>query len=546
MVVDQFSAWVAEERLAELPTSGGFARLRREGTWVRTMRLPYAVTDTAPGHASLHSGKVPAESGIWGNELPDPKTGGRITFLLDDSVKVVGPEGVLTDPGSSAARLKVDNIADRLRKKEPNAFIASFSVKDRGAIMPGGHAPSVALWFDARLGTFVTSTAFAASFPDWARPIADRAAVERARAVPWTLSDEPWVQKHARAKRDDAPGEGDLEGFGVTFPHVAKSNAAFRGSPASDRMIFALGLAALDAAIAKDPKREQPILLLLSMSASDVLGHVFGPDSWEAWDHLHKLDAALGVFLSEVERRSPFQIVLSADHGNSSMPEVVRANRPASCATDKPRDRYDRPICDAGTRIEPHDLERDLRAEIKRALGTSEELLLGVADPYLFLTERGRTLEAPRRRLLDDTIRRVFQRRGEVADLFDVRDLEVRCPNKLKDARPIPSRALPGEDVLTLVCRSWPPGTGAGDFYMVPKLGTVFDGEIVPNHGASHGGPWLYDRTVPMLVRGEGVASSVVIDEPVDFTAYAGVLSAWLALGTTQAPSEILESLRGR
>src|SRR5262245_29078282 len=32
-VVDQLSAWVAEERFPLLPETGGFARLRREGTW---------------------------------------------------------------------------------------------------------------------------------------------------------------------------------------------------------------------------------------------------------------------------------------------------------------------------------------------------------------------------------------------------------------------------------------------------------------------------------------------------------------------------------
>src|SRR5262249_6972482 len=101
-VVDQLSAWVAEERFPLLPETGGFARLRREGTWAKTMRLPYSVTDTAPGHASLHTGRVPAESGIFGNELPDP-TGaggfgtGRITFLRDPSVKMITPSGVLAD-----------------------------------------------------------------------------------------------------------------------------------------------------------------------------------------------------------------------------------------------------------------------------------------------------------------------------------------------------------------------------------------------------------------------------------------------------------------
>jgi predicted AlkP superfamily pyrophosphatase or phosphodiesterase len=83
IVVDQLSAWVAASRWPALPETGGFARLRREGTWTKNMRYPYAVTDTAPGHAALHTGTVPAESGIVGNELPDD-AGGRSTILRDD------------------------------------------------------------------------------------------------------------------------------------------------------------------------------------------------------------------------------------------------------------------------------------------------------------------------------------------------------------------------------------------------------------------------------------------------------------------------------
>src|SRR5687767_4779141 len=64
LVVDQLAAWMATTRLPELPATGGFARLRREGTWARDVRYLHAVTDTAPGHASLYTGLPPCMSGI--------------------------------------------------------------------------------------------------------------------------------------------------------------------------------------------------------------------------------------------------------------------------------------------------------------------------------------------------------------------------------------------------------------------------------------------------------------------------------------------------
>lgn len=543
IVVDQLSAWVAEERLPLLPGDGGFARLRREGTWVKALRLPYAATDTAPGHASLHTGRTPDESGIWGNEIPDA-SGKRVTFLRDPSTKLVVPEGVLASPGSSAARLRVETVADRLRRARPDALVVSASLKDRGAIMPAGKRPSVALWFEPALGTFATSTAFASSFPRWAAPIVGPPAIDRARAAAWTPSDPAWLARHVGFD-DAAPGEGDLDGLGTVFPHVARTSAAFRALPATDALLFELALAAV--AAEHDPKK--PTLLLLSLSASDVVGHVFGPDSWEAWDHLHKLDAALGRFLDALERRvGDVSVVLAADHGNSSMPEVVRARRPPACdGPEPPVDPYERPICAAGVRIEPNELQRELKAEAEKALGARAPWILGVADPYVFLTEEGRALPAAKRAALDGAIRRVFARRkSSVAELHDVRELARACPETLARARGAPDRARPGEDILTLVCRSWSADAGAGDFYMVPRNGSVFDGEVVPGKGASHGGPYLHDRTVPLLVHARGaVDAGVIVTDPVDFTAYSRLVGALLGLDA-EPPRAILASLRAR
>ncbi|HVH43227.1 MAG TPA: alkaline phosphatase family protein [Labilithrix sp.] len=542
IVVDQLSAWVAEERLPLLPKDGGFAWLRREGTWAKRLRLPYAVTDTAPGHASLHTGKVPAESGIWGNELPDATKPGRVSFLRDGETRMLTPDGPRDAHGSSAKRLRVDTVADRLRAARPDALVVTISLKDRGAILPGGKHPSVALWFDVGAGTFVTSTAFASTFPKWAAPIAGPRAVEEARSSAWTPSDVGWLERNVGMK-DDAAGEGDLDGFGTTFPHVAKSSAAFRASPAGDKVILDLALAAL----AAEYDANRPTLLLLSLSTTDIVGHVFGPDSWEAWDQLRKLDAALGDFFRELQRRlGDFSVVLAADHGNSSMPEVVRARRPATCdgPTAPAADPYERPICTVGSRIEPDAIQTELRAEATKVLGKGS-WIFGVADPYVFLSTQALALDPARRALLDGAVRSVFDRRkAAIAEVLDVRVLEKRCPEILSKARGIPERALPGDDVLTLVCRSWSPNAGAGDYYMVPRLGSFFESDIVPGKGAGHGGPGLYDRTVPLIVRAKGaVDANTVISEPVDFTAYSRLLGALLGLDAAK-PREILAGLR--
>jgi hypothetical protein len=538
IVVDQLSAWVAASRWPALPKDGGFARLAREGTWVKNMRYPYAVTDTAPGHAALHTGKVPAESGIFGNELPSETDGSRFTILRDDTTRAVTPNGLSTTASSSAVRLRASTVADRLRAAHLDAFVVSVSLKDRAAILPAGKHPSHVIWFDPALDTFVTSTAFEQAFPRWAAPLGDARAVAKARSIPWELGDRAWVAAHA-ATPDDQPGEGDLDGLGTTFPHLARTAASFRALPAGDSAILAIALAALEAEY--DPAR--PTLLLLSMSASDVIGHVFGPDSWEAWDQLYKLDAKLAVLIDTLERRlGSVPILLAADHGNLSMPEVSPARAGVSCASpaqpSPPPDPYGRP-CTTGVRLEPNELQRELAAAARAAVGEGR-WIAGIADPYVFLTDAARRLAAEPRARLDLAVRAVFEKhRDGVEQLFDARTLEQRCPGVLAKAKGIPERARAGEDVLTLVCRAWAP---AGDYYIVPRLGSFFDGEIVSGKGASHGSPHLYDRTVSMLVRAPGlVDAGVVIDDPVDFSLYSALEAAFVGLDTTP-PRDILRA----
>jgi hypothetical protein len=283
------------------------------------------------------------------------------------------------------------------------------------------------------------------------------------------------------------------------------------------------------------------------MSASDVIGHVFGPDSWEAWDQLRKLDARLEALIEALDRRvgGPVPVLLAGDHGNLSMPEISPARAGVSCPssgqTNAPRDPYGRP-CSVGVRLEPRALERELADAARAALGDGP-WIAGLADPYLFLTPEGRALSGKRRAALDDAIRRTLGRHAEgLADVIDAETLAKRCPDVLAHAKKAPARAQAGEDVMTLVCRAWSPVAGAGDYYLVPRIGSSFDGEIVSGKGASHGSPQLYDRTVSLLVRAPGaIEAGAVVEDAVDFSVFAALEPSLVGLDS-RAPRDVLEA----
>jgi arylsulfatase A-like enzyme len=504
IVVDQLGAWIADERWPTLPATGGLARLRREGTWAHALVYPYAVSDTAPGHAALFTGAIPRDDGIFANETVDDETRKRVSILRDEATHVVASDGPRDLPSSSLRALRVPTLADALRAARPDATIVALSLKDRAAIFGGGRAPTATVWFDASLGRWVTSSAFAAAFPPWALPFAGpdflRAQLDHA----WEPLDRDFVAAHA-ATPDEQPGEGDLDGFGAAFPHLLAKSAdpakAFRATPFADEALLALALAAVDA---RD--RDQPMLLALSLSANDYVGHLFGPDSWEAWDELLRLDAALGRFFAALDERlgsDGWAALLAGDHGVSTMPEAAALARPW-CGRSTP-DRWLRSCAPPG-RLIPDELAEELRAVAERTLGPGD-WIAGIADPYVYLAPPARALDPAARRRLDGALTAALRAHVGVAGVWDAR-------------RP-PARCRAADDVEARVCRSLTTHA-PGELYMALQPGWFFDPDYVVGKGTSHGSPYLYDRAVPLLARAPGrIPAGRVVDAPVGPAAYA-------------------------
>ena len=516
IVIDQFPAWLAEERLPQLAASGGFARLRREGLYVRDMRYAHAITHTGPGHAALYTGLPPRGSGVSIDTVFDA-AGEEVSAYQASGVRLVTPDRSAADaPGSSPARLRAPTVADRLRAAAPRAFIASVSLKDRGAIFAGGRSPDACLWFDSSSASFVTSTAFAPRFPAWARGLAGRGAVAAAWRRPWVPLDPIWLRARA-ATADDQPGESNGHGLGTVVPHRATGGGAakaFRFLPAADGAVLALA----GAAAARAPRGE-PIFIAVSLSANDYIGHSFGPDSWESWDAWRRLDVALAGFMAELDARfgaEGWSMMLSGDHGVSPLPETL-TSPPPRCRAGREPDRWGR-ACRPGHRLLRWPLARRLEEVASRMLGRPGPWIAGVIEPTVLLTEAARAIPAERRRALIDALRAEIERDPAVARTWAMDRLPSTCPS------------LADQSIDALVCRSVPPG-GPGDIYVVTRPGSFFDPDDEPGRGTNHGTPYLHDRAVPLFVRAPGrVPAGAVVDRPLHFTAFARTAAALLGV----------------
>jgi hypothetical protein len=254
----------------------------------------------------------------------------RRTGIVRNSQGVYDPQQPLVaarGPGASPFRFRGTTLTDWLRVKNPRTRALSVSGKDRGAILPIGRDAQQVFWFAAP-GVFTTSRYYADTLPDWVRRFNERRLADSLAVRPWTLL----LPDSAYAERDDVPQEANGRDF--IFPHVAATDTAW-GLPATPfydelTLAFALqGLRALD--LGAGPHTD---ILAVSLSATDYVGHKYGPDSREVHDQVLRLDRAVGAFLDSlftIRDSTKVIIALTADHGVASFPEVYaqRTGAPA-------------------------------------------------------------------------------------------------------------------------------------------------------------------------------------------------------------------------
>lgn len=326
---------------AALP--GGLGRLAREGRVYTEGTLDHANSATCPGHTSIVAGRHPGPSGVPGNQHLQRGVK-RPLYCVDDpaaDAAVLGETGV----GRSPRKLRVDTLGDWLKAAQPEARVFGVSLKDRAAITMAGKRADAAYWMHAELpGGFTTSAFYRAELPEWvvafngSDPLADGFAA----SVPaqWEAASRP-----EGPRPDDYPAESDR--FGRVFPHVIRSDdpeqtlQAFRFSPWSDVATLDFALALIrNEGLGRGADTD---LLAIGLSATDLIGHLYGPESHESYDALRRLDAALGGFLDAVEAEvGPGRtlVVLSADHGVLPLPEWLEETGRATCPVEGGRASY--------------------------------------------------------------------------------------------------------------------------------------------------------------------------------------------------------------
>ncbi|PYP33885.1 MAG: hypothetical protein DMD47_00230 [Gemmatimonadetes bacterium] len=437
--------------------TGGLSRLLRQGAYFADAYQDHAVTETAPGHATILSGRWPAHTGIISN----------VTGVSDAAAPLLEVAG----PGASPARFRGTAFFDWLKAAEPGARVLSVSRKDRGAILPVGRARQQVYWYQG--GIFTTSRYYADSLPAWIHAFNARRIPFRAAGRVWTLL----LPASAYAEPDSVPYEN--LGHDVTFPHElptdsAAAAAAYVGVPSMDSLTLAFALEGVRA-LGLGP-RGGTDLLAVSLSTTDAIGHAFGPDSREIHDQVLRLDRYLAWFLEQLfVRYGPENVlvVLTADHGVTPFPERSR-----------------RELRRDATRVFADTLIRAVNASLDARIGGGD--WLGFDTGMVLAPDRA-----------------ALAAKGIDVDsvVGDVKQRLRALPGVARVDRPA---ELTGRDTSDPVVRRWRhqvPPDGGVELVVTLKPYSIWTYENLPI--AMHGQPTDLDAHVPLILWGRGVRRGV-------------------------------------
>ena len=312
-----------KDRLGE----GGFRYLMEQGTHYINAHFQHADTETHIGHAALFTGTYPAHNGIVAGNWFDKDKGKVIYNCEDDRYPMIGKEPA-KGKGRAPTNLLSSTIGDELIiSNNSQSRMFSVSIKDRGAILPGGHTGK-AFWYSKSNGSFESSTYYYEDYPDWVKHWNDNKLADKYKDTKWELLDD--ASTYVFGKDDDRPFEIDMFGLGTTFPHQVKGDskyfyASLIATPFGDEITadFAKTLIKEE----KLGKGEYTDFMAISFSVTDYIGHVFGPSSLEAEDNVLRVDrllADLFKFIDEQIGLDQTLIIVSADHGMCEAPEYMQ------------------------------------------------------------------------------------------------------------------------------------------------------------------------------------------------------------------------------
>lgn len=495
VVVDQFRAdalsrfhsrYLPPRDDAGLP--GGFRYLATCGSAFTAAEHDVLQAMTAPGHASIATGAWPYRHGIVVNQWFDPQTGQKAYCVGDPEENLIGIEG--SPEGRSPRNLLGPTLGDTLKNAGLGSRVVSIALKDRAAILMGGHRADAAIWMHADSMRWTTSSFYRpdGTLPGWVEAQNDALNARRGERIVFTSTGP------GSGRSDDGEQKFSYR-YGVGDPSAL-------ALPFGYQITVDLVEAALDSGVFVGG--DQTDLLMVSLSSHDYLGHDVGPNKREWEEMAVGADEALAQILALVDKHIPgglgaVSVVLTGDHGVAARPEYTQKHRLG------------------GGRLDRHAIQKRLEAGLVArfgALGDGQAWVLDVKYLQVYLNPKA---TGPSREELRRATAELMRQEEGLLTVFTRGDILAHRP--------------PAGRVGEQAMRSYVPGR-SGDVVAVPMPFW-----IPKSTRAHHWTGYSFDRQVPLLMAGWGIrharhAHTVqIVDIAPTLATLAGVLHPALSEG---------------
>jgi hypothetical protein len=251
---------------------------------------------------------------------------------------------------------------------------------------------------------------------------------------------------------------------------------------------------------------DDPDLLVVSFSSNDLIGHTWGPDSQEVLDVTLRTDALVADwlrFLDERVGKGRYLLALTADHGVCPLPEAPHS--PGVVAKRVPPGELQKAV------------EDRLTAKLGAPRGRAEKdkkpaWVEAFSAPWIYFNPAVAAAAGRSREEVAAEAVAALRSHPDVARAFTRAELAAGFPES--------------DAIGNRMKRSYHPAR-CGDVCVVLKEWCL--PSAVLGTGTTHGSPYDYDRHVPLIVYGPGIAGGAR-DEPTTPQATAAVFAKYLGL----------------
>ena len=480
----------------------GFNRLLRQGYSCENTHFNYVPTYTAPGHSAIYTGTTPSINGIISNEWWDPEWQRHRYVTTDTTVHTVGAEGARVGKHSPRVLLS-STITDELKLATNfRSKVVGICLKDRASILPAGHIPDGAYWFDDDSGNWITSSYYMDSLPNWVQEFNQRKLPAQYMSKPWNPM-LPAAAYQASFKNWDqykgSLGKNKTGSFPYDLPSIYQSTGNFnalRYTPFGNSLTLDFAIEAMDKMDLG--KGDFTDFLCLSFSGTDYCAHNFGVHAEETEDTYLRLDAdieRLLRYLDDTYGKDNVLVFLTADHGGAETPQHLEDIKvPAGVFPESKTDAV-------------------LDSLIGVVLGKKGKYIEEISNQQVWFNRKAVAISGAKLEMAERVAINYFKHQPGVYDAFTYQE----------------AMQLPAEYPFISDVRRGLHPRRSGDVIFLLDPAWHADDKYFSKTGTTHGSPYAYDTHVPLLWYGWKIRPGENFN-PILITDIAPTLAAMLRI----------------